>query len=71
MQGTEPALHICGGDAVAESAGVVSLEVISHFSFDLNAGMDVEGGATAEANVVAGRTGIREAKIFSEDSTSA
>src|SRR5579872_2467836 len=68
VQGAQVALHVCGRDAVAEGAGVVSFEVIAHFGLDLNARVNVEGGAPTKANVVSRRAGISEAEIFGEDS---
>jgi hypothetical protein len=62
------ALHIYSSHAIAEGIGVVALEVVTHFCFELNVGMDVECCSSAEPDVVGGRTGITKAEIFGEDS---
>ena len=67
VQRAKSALHRSRGDAIAEGAGVVSLEVVAHFPFDLDAGADIECRSSAKADVVAGGSGVTEAEIFGKD----
>jgi len=67
VQGAQAALHRCRCHTIAERAGVVTLEVVPHFSFQLNIRVNVECCAPTKTDVVAVRARIAKAKVFRED----
>ena len=64
MQSSELRGHRFGSHRVPEFIGKASLEVISHFRFQLHAWAHIEGDPSAQAYEVAGWPGLTEAKIF-------
>src|SRR5579872_1151974 len=57
MQRAKTRAHIDRCDAVGESVGVIPVEVVSHFSLNLNVGMNVKCGSTPKAHKINWRRG--------------